>query len=322
LDDFSEYKDTRLCIPNELFFGPEHAVDLSEVYQDKRKKNEKVHPIIEILSRYKFTVEENTPLEQEIALDPELLGKVFENLLASYNEDTRTTARKATGSFYTPREVVSYMGDEALIAYFLGQLGDRKDQDELETRLRQAFDASPSNFLNPLSPEETDAVIAAIDRVKILDPACGSGAFPMGALHRLVDLLTKLDPNNHRWKQKQLERAQYDRLLAEQMQDDENRENALHDVEARIKDIEHSFNTQYHALDFARKLYLIENCIFGVDIQPIACQIAKLRFFITLIVDQKVDRKAENFSVRPLPNLETKIVVADTLTPIERLEQH
>jgi adenine-specific DNA-methyltransferase len=144
----------------------------------------------------------------------------------------------------------------------------------------------------------------------------------MGALHRLVDLLTKLDPNNHRWKQKQLERAQYDRLLAEQMQDDENRENALHDVEARIKDIEHSFNTQYHALDFARKLYLIENCIFGVDIQPIACQIAKLRFFITLIVDQKVDRKAENFSVRPLPNLETKIVVADTLTPIERLEQH
>jgi adenine-specific DNA-methyltransferase len=175
------------------------------------------------------------------------------------------------------------------------------------------FDSSPAN----LSPEETDALIAAIDHVKILDPACGSGAFPMGALHRLVDLLTKLDPNNHRWEQKQLERAQYDRLLAEQMQDDENRENALHDVEAWIRDIEHSFNTQYHALDFARKLYLIENCIFGVDIQPIACQIAKLRFFITLIVDQKVDRKAENFGVRPLPNLETKIVVADTLTPIE-----
>jgi hypothetical protein len=64
LDDFSEEKDNRLCIPNELFFGPEHAVDLSEVYQDKRKKNEKVRPIIEILSRYKFTVEENTPLEQ------------------------------------------------------------------------------------------------------------------------------------------------------------------------------------------------------------------------------------------------------------------
>jgi adenine-specific DNA-methyltransferase len=313
LDDFSEEKDNRLCIPNELFFGSEHAVDLSEVYQDKRKKNEKVRPIIEILSRYKFTVEENTPLEQEIALDPELLGKVFENLLASYNEDTRTTARKATGSFYTPREVVSYMVDEALITYFLGQLGDGKDQDELETKLRQVFDTTPSAFQNHFSKEETEALIAAIDHIKILDPACGSGAFPMGALHRLVDLLTKLDPINRRWKQKQLERAKCNRLLAEQIQDDKNRENGLHDMEARIKDIEHSFNTQYHALDFARKLYLIENCIFGVDIQPIACQIAKLRFFITLIVDQKVDRGAENLGVRPLPNLETKIVAADTL---------
>jgi Type I restriction-modification system methyltransferase subunit len=322
LDDFSEEKDNRLCIPNEIFFGMERAVDLSEVYQDKRKKNEKVHPIIEILSRYKFTVEENTPLEQEIALDPELLGKVFENLFASYNEDTRTTARKATGSFYTPREVVSYMVDEALIAYFLGQLGDRKGQDELETKLRQVFDAAPSNFLNPLSPKETDALIAATDGLKILDPACGSGAFPMGALHRLVDLLAKLDPDNYCWKQKQLERAQRIRLLAEQMREEESRENALHDVEDWIKDIEYSFDSRYYTPDFARKLYLLDNCIFGVDIQSIACQIAKLRFFISLIVDQKVDRRAENFGVLPLPNLETKIVAADTLISIERFHQH
>ena len=117
LDDFSEEKDNGLCLPNELFFGEEREVDLSGVYDDKRRGHEKVRGLIDILGRYKFTVEENTPLEEEIALDPELLGKVFENLLASYNEDTRTTARKALGAFYTPREIVDYMVDESLKAY-------------------------------------------------------------------------------------------------------------------------------------------------------------------------------------------------------------
>ncbi len=322
LDDFSEEKDSPLCLPNELFFGEERNVDLSQDYQDKRKKKEEVRGIIEILSRYKFTVEENTPLEQEIALNPELLGKVFENLLASYNQETRTTARKATGSFYTPREIVNYMVDETLIAYLVSQLNPNEEQAQLEAKLREVFSASAADSQNPFSPTQTEALIAAIDRVKILDPACGSGAFPMGALHRLVALLNKLDPNNRRWKDLQLARARADRELAERMQDEVNRENARRDVEARIADIECSFDTQFHDLDFARKLYLIENCIYGVDIQPIACQIAKLRFFIALIVDQKVDPDAPNFGVRPLPNLETKIVVADALRPIEKHHQH
>lgn len=320
LDDFSEESANELCVPNELLFGTQHDVDLSEVYQDKRKAREKVWPLIEILSRYKFTVEENTPLEQEIALDPELLGKVFENLLASYNEDTRSTARKATGSFYTPREVVSFMVDETLIAYLVRQVGG--GHSDFEAKLRQLFTSTAGTLQNQLSDQEVKELIGAIDRIKILDHACGSGAFPMGALHRLVDLLTKLDPNNARWKRQQLDRARGDRAFANQMQDDENRENALRDVEDRIEDIEHSFNTRFHALDFARKLYLIENCIYGVDVQPIACQIAKLRFFIALIVDQKIDRKAENFGVRPLPNLETKIVAADSLIPVEQKEEH
>ena len=90
--------------------------------------------LIEILSRYKFTMEENTPLDEEIALDPELLGKVFENLLASYNPETRDTARKQTGSFYTPREVVSFMVDEALIAYLEPILaGDDPDAGDCDT---------------------------------------------------------------------------------------------------------------------------------------------------------------------------------------------
>src|SRR5262249_2291843 len=305
LDGFSERKDNLLYLPNILFFGDEQEVDLSEVYEDKRKRKEKVRGIIETLSRYKFTVEENTPLEQEIALDPELLGKVFENLLASYNEDTKTTARKATGSFYTPREIVHYMVDEALIAYLVNQVNGTGNQTELETKLRELFTASTSDFRNPLSQLETTALIAAIDRVKILDPACGSGAFPMGALQRLVDLLNKLDPNNLQWKKQQLERAQRDLERAEQMEDEKNRNNAVQNAIDRIEGIRRSFESKFHELDFTRKLYLIENCIYGVDIQPIACQIAKLRFFISLIVDQKVDPNAQNFGVRPLPNLET-----------------
>jgi adenine-specific DNA-methyltransferase len=319
LDDFSEEKGNALQMPNELFFGTEREVDLTEVYQDKRHKKEHVRGLIDILSRYKFTVEENTPLEQEIALDPELLGKVFENLLASYNEDTKTTARKATGSFYTPREIVNYMVDEALETYLqTAILGAHGGTDNFKTDLQVLFKGEPVSFSNPFSEDDTTALIAAIDGVKILDPACGSGAFPMGALYRLVDLLQKLDPNNRRWKEQQLAKAKADRRLAERMQDDENRRNALEDVEARIADIEQSFNSRFHALDFARKLYLIENCLYGVDIQPTACQIAKLRFFIALIVDQNVDDEAPNRGVRPLPNLETKIVAADTLVPIKR----
>ena len=127
LDGFSDNPKLACELPNDLFFGPERTVDLSRDYgeEDKRtarSKKAKVRGLIEILSRYKFTIEENTPLEEEIALDPELLGKVFENLLASYNEDTRTTARKALGAFYTPREIVSYMVDEALKSYLGNQV--------------------------------------------------------------------------------------------------------------------------------------------------------------------------------------------------------
>jgi adenine-specific DNA-methyltransferase len=319
LDDFSEEKANMLSIPNELFFGADREVDLTEVYKDKRHKKEHVRGLIDILGRYKFTVEENTPLEQEIALDPELLGKVFENLLASYNEDTSTTARKATGSFYTPREIVNYMVDEALVTYLQSSLARMGSNNEMrDADLRSLLKGEIADLQNRFSEEEKLALITAIDGVKILDPACGSGAFPMGVLHRLVDLLRKLDPNNRHWKEQQLTKAVADHMLAERMQDEENRRNALEDVETRIADIERSFDTRFHALDFARKLYLIENCLYGVDIQPIACQIAKLRFFIALIVDQQVDNAAPNRGVRPLPNLETKIVAADTLVPIER----
>jgi hypothetical protein len=153
-----------------------------------------VRGLIHILSRYKFTIEENTPLDEEIALDPELLGKVFENLLASYNPETSTTARKATGSFYTPREVVSFKVDEALLAYLDPILGGAGS----EALLRTLFAADPEHYEPQFPESEIDRLVAALDEVKILDLACGSGAYPMGALHRLVDLLRKLDPENQR----------------------------------------------------------------------------------------------------------------------------
>jgi adenine-specific DNA-methyltransferase len=315
LDGFSDREDFGCHLPNDLFFGPKRKVDLSEDYHEEdkktaRSKRAEVRGLIEILSRYKFTIEENTPLEEEIALDPELLGKVFENLLASYNEDTGTIARKALGAFYTPREIVSYMVDEALKSYLSSQV----------PRCKGALEDLFSNnaTLKEIKPDTRNALIAAIGRVKILDPACGSGAFPMGALHRLVDLLQKLDRNNESWKRDRLAEARRYRLLLEETGAAKN-EIAACDV--RIADIERSFDTRFHAFDFARKLYLIENCIFGVDIQPIATQIAKLRFFIALIVDQKVDPTAPDLGVRPLPNLETRIVAADTLIPLPDVKE-
>ena len=116
-DGFSRNPRKQAVVPDYLFFGAEQACDLNDVF-GTRGKSYTVRGLIELLSSYKFTVTENTPLEEEVALDPDLLGKVFENLLASYNPETKTTARKQTGSFYTPREIVNYMVDEALAAYF------------------------------------------------------------------------------------------------------------------------------------------------------------------------------------------------------------
>lgn len=300
VDGFSDDSRNQPVVPDGLFFGEEHPVDLNDIYGDTRHSREKVRGLIHIFNSYKFTIEENTPLEEEIALDPELLGKVFENLLAAYNPETGSTARKQTGSFYTPREIVNYMVDEALIAYLEGKLDGSLD---LQTRLRHllAYNQEPHQF----NEDEEHRLIAAIDAVNVLDPACGSGAFPMGVLHKLVYILSKLDPGNQHWKQTQIDKAI-------EIPDPSVRERVIEDIEKSFAENE---------LDYGRKLYLIENCIYGVDIQPIAVQIAKLRFFISLIVDQNANRTRPNLGVRPLPNLETKFVAANTLIGIERPQQ-
>ncbi len=307
VDGFSDDPRNQPVVPDGLFFGDELTVDMTEVYGDKRYTKEKVRGLIRIFDSYKFTIEENTPLDEEIALDPELLGKVFENLLAAYNPETGTTARKQTGSFYTPREIVNYMVDESLIAHLQNSLGgDELNSDEkplLESKLHHllAYNNEPHQF----SAGEADQIISAIDKVKVLDPACGSGAFPMGVLHKLVFILNKLDPGNVKWKERQLAKAA-------EIPDATVRGQVIEDIEKAFTDNE---------LDYGRKLYLIENCIYGVDIQPIAVQIAKLRFFISLVVDQKVERSKPNLGIRPLPNLESKFVAANTLIGIEKPRQ-
>lgn len=557
IDCFSDNpkNETRLKVPDEIFFlENEIEVDLSD-YLGKGK-SKKVTGLLTILKRYNFTIDENTPIDQDIALDPELLGKVFENLLAAYVPETSETARKATGSYYTPREIVEYMVNESLIEYlngtgivpdsanstgivldsensseilpdsenhsedtypfynpykevdlFYGKKGklphmhqgsvwyfvtfrladslpkeiveqleqertkwlekhknnrDNLTREELKEYYRlfserveewlaagygscilrdervanilaetllhfnsvkydlddwvimpnhvhllvkpkegyslsevmhsiKSFSAHKINELlnkkgdvwlhesydhivrnedafyaikkyirenplkakielpevccswknklrsredsdtfrsweasdtfrsreasatirredlvtlfdyskdeNPFDEQTTLKLIEAIENIKILDPACGSGAFPMGVLHKLVLALHKLDPDNKIWKKKILER-----------------------VPPEIKEeTEKSFENK--SVDYIRKLGLIENCIYGVDIQEIAIQISKLRFFISLLVEQNIDDTKPNRDIRALPNLETKFVAANTLIGLNRPSQ-
>lgn len=324
LDGFSSVAKKQVIMPDKLFFG-EHKVATfvgtqAEVKFDSKQGSEKpqkqknvlfeedskykttVYGLIDILHQYKFTIEENTPLEEEIALDPELLGKVFENLLASYNPETQSTARKQTGSFYTPREIVDYMVEESLVAYLLPKIADyqliklekKENEASAEEKLRTLL--AFSNESNPFDGAETIHLLNAINECKILDPACGSGAFPMGVLQKMIFILQKLDPQNKIWLELMLQ-------------------NVPSTLRAKMKE-----KLENENLDYARKLGIIQECIYGIDIQPIATQIAKLRFFISLLVDQKGDPQKENLGFDPLPNLDFKIVTANSLVSAPKNE--
>ena len=269
-----------------------------------------------LLRRYKFTVEENTPLDREVALDPELLGRTFENLLASYNPETRETARKASGSYYTPRQVVDYMVRQALTeALAENSIPADGDTEFWRERLQYLLDHSGAmdDAQELFEDAERQAVVAEIARLKMLDPAVGSGAFPMGILQTLTLALRRLDPDNTLWEEWQKERARARAREAFNTGDHAVRENELREISATFE--------KYRSSDFGRKLYLIQNGIYGVDIQPVACQIAKLRFFISLAIEQEPDPAAANLGIRPLPNLETRFIAADTLLGMERPKQ-
>ena len=290
-DGFTERKKYQPIIPNFLFFGNERAVDLNSDFGTKNKTY-KVRGLIDILSSFNFTIDENTPDDQDVALDPELLGRVFENLLASFNPETSTTARKATGSYYTPREIVDYMVTESLKAYFKTHL---EGIENIEEKLEILF--SNISEENPLGSAETKKLVELIESVKIVDPAVGSGAFPMGTLNKLVFILGKIDPDNQLWKQAQLDAAEF-------IPDPQVRRNTKNQIEEFFRG---------KNADYGRKLYLIQKCIYGVDIQQIAVEIARLRFFISLMVDEKIDNRKENHGIEPLPNLDFKLMRGNSL---------
>ena len=285
-----------VSVPNRLFFDDDGLITLFD--------------------RYKFTIEESTPVEQEVALDPELLGKVFENLLAAYNPETRETVRKSTGSYYTPTAVVNYMVDESLIEALTEKTAPF-DGDAVfwRDRLRYLFDYEDAcnDAFTLFVQQEREELVRSIAEMKIIDPAVGSGAFLIAILHKMSLALRRLDPDNMIWAGVQRERALRKAAKAFATDDYERRGDEL----AEINEI---FET-YRYSDFGRKIYLIQNSIFGVDIQLIACQIAKLRFFISLAIEQDLDKSKINFGIRPLPNLEAQILAADTLIPLEGTKQ-
>lgn len=298
--DPKEYSSARkeawrkLNIPNRFFFG-------------------ELEGLFPLLRKYKFTVEENTPLEQDVALDPELLGQVFENLLASYDPHTGETARRMTGSYYTPRAVVDYMVDEALTAYLMQKVpapngDDKKWRSQLHGLLSYAED---EKIIRDMDKSKIKPLVRAIADVKVLDPAVGSGAFPMGVLHKLVLALERLDPENQIWKKLHLERAENAFSGAMKKEDEKAREERVAEIHATF--------TRYSST-FGRKIFLVQNAIYGADIQAMATQLAKLRFFITLAIEQNYDQegKEKNRGIKPLPNLETRFVTANTLLGQEK----
>jgi hypothetical protein len=225
--------------------------------------------LYDFLHAYNFTTDESTSNFQQVAIDPEMLGQIFENLLAEMSEESGDQARKAKGAFYTPREVVDYMCRESLKAYLRSQF----EEDEfLDRRIYQLVDAPDREFQDQDHNWRRDwkpykeKFITALDQLKVIDPACGSGAFPIGMLQLLVSVYSRLEPR----------------------------------------------------FDIHRaKLAIVERNIFGVDIEPMAVEISRLRAWLSLIVDvEDVGNK-----VQPLPNLDFKFVCANSLLPLEEITQ-
>lgn len=246
--------------------------------------------LFEVLEQFNFTIDENSIFDAEVSIDPEMLGTIFENLLAEIDPDTEKSARNATGSFYTPREIVDYMVEQSLIQYLKTNTGIT-DNDSLTQLFKEGGE-------NKFDNEDTETILKAISKVKILDPACGSGAFPMGAVSKIILALKKLDPGAKWWREQQV--------------------SAVPNAIARKKLKE---KLDAATSDYARKLGVIQNSIYGVDIQPIAAEISKLRSFLSLVIDENIDDNAVNRGIEPLPNLEFKFVTANTLIDLaEKVE--
>jgi len=262
--------DTDICLPDDLFSN-ERITNEGDIGDG----------VLDIFDRYNFTVKEDEPLEREVAVDPEMLGKVFENLL-------EVKERKSKGTYYTPREIVHYMCQESLINYLSTEFNssiDREDFDKL-IKYGESFSEHLSLYLESKTgglnideihnkagiPESirwnAELIDQKIASIRICDPAVGSGAFVVGMMNEIVGVRNSLTPH-------------------------------FRSAEERT-----SYNFKRDA---------IQNCLYGVDIDSSAVEIAKLRLWLSLVVDEQ-DRK----EIRPLPNLNYKIVRGDSLLDVEK----
>ena len=237
------------------------------------------------LNTYNFTIDENLENDVDLSIDPEMLGRVFENLLAEINPETGQVARKSTGSFYTPRIIVNFMVEESLTKYLTSST---KVSEELIRKIIATTDHTDDELI--LSKADRTQIVEAVSKIRFLDPACGSGAFPISVLQRILWIVSRVDPKGEEFIDSQ---------------DFEGTESWL--TESR--------------LDYLRKRKIIRDNLFGLDIQSVAVEIAKLRCFLTLIVDQEIEDGAVNRGVVPLPNLDFKFICADSLTPLDENKQ-
>lgn len=269
----------------------------NEVFSNVASKGREADGILDIFDRYNFTMSEDEPMEREVAIDPEMLGKVFENLL-------EVNDRKSKGAFYTPREIVHYMCQESLINYLTNTLqieeeairefilyGDfMKDEDTVKEK-RQGnggmyiseslfkLDADGNIFVDRLK-----AVDEALKNVRVADPAVGSGAFPLGMLNEIVRARQNIS--------------------------------AYMAITMSQKDSWWMYQNQRspHLL----KMETIKNCIFAADIEPSAVDIAQLRLWLSLVIDDEINPNAQNEfeghrNPLPLPNLDCNILCGNSL---------
>ena len=247
--------------------------------------DEIIKGLFEFFEMYNFTVDESAPFDVEISIDPEMLGRIFENLLAEINPETKESARKETGSFYTPREIVDYMVMEAIKLYLYKKM-PYMDKNKID----RIFDVDESV---EYTDEERKGILKNIHDMIILDPACGSGAFPLGILQRVFNVIDKLDPNHEYYKN--------------------------YVIDKLPSGAKAEFKKLYDAKKFsyAYKLDILQSMIHGVDIQPIAIEVSKLRAFLSLVVDEKKEKKEHNLGIRTLPNLEFQFLCTNALIGVD-----
>lgn len=258
---YSPYFKSRIPFLNGGLFEPKYDWENSFMYIDDKI----FEKILDVFDLYNFTVKEDEPLDKEVAVDPEMLGKVFENLLEE-------NLRKGKGTYYTPREIVHYMCQESLINYLIteSKINEKSIRKLIYWNTiiaKKEIIREKENNINPKNKSlsfwegEVKQLEKTLKEIKVVDPACGSGAFLVSMLQEIV----------------------------------------------RARQVLRLFIDGKKINEYKLKKETIQNCIYGVDIDPGAIEIAKLRLWLSLIVDYEVEE------IEPLPNLDYKIMQGNSL---------